>query len=463
MSELLISLDRATRGSLGRELERELRDAVREGRLLAGTPLPSTRGLAAELGISRGVVVRAYGQLAAEGYLVAHRGSGHLVARAPSSNVVDERADVPTPPRARVDFRPGLPDLAGFPRSAWARSLRVAVHAATDADLGYGEARGADQLRRTLASWLGRVRGVVASPSSVLVTSGFSQGLGIVCRALAQLGAARLGMEDPSHAEQRALVRRAGLEPVPVPVDVDGLRVDLLDAAGCEAVLVTPAHQFPTGAVLGAERRAALLDWAGRRHAFVIEDDYDAEYRYDRMPVGALQGLACERVVYAGSVSKTLAPALRLGWLVVPQPLLALVAEEKRLADLGSPRLDQLALADFIERGEHERHLRRMRLRYRARRDALVAALTSTLPGVEIAGVAAGLHLTARLPAGCTTEAVIDRARRRGVAVAAVSEHSFDPTVELRTLVLGYAHLPEPAIRLGVHGLAAAVHATISI
>jgi GntR family transcriptional regulator/MocR family aminotransferase len=276
---------------------------------------------------------------------------------------------------------------------------------------------------------------------------------------LALRGVRRLAVENPAHFEQRAIVERAALAPVPIPVDDRGIRVDLLAGAACEAVLVTPAHQFPTGGVLAPERRAALLEWARESGAIVIEDDYDAEYRYDRQPVGALQGLEPALVAYCGSTSKTLAPALRLGWLAVPPPLLDAIVAEKRFADLGSPRLDQLALADFVDRGELDRHLRRMRQRYRRRRDALVEALAETLPEARVTGIAAGLHALVELPEGIAEKRFVAEAARRSIAVGGLAQHRLGPSSGRAAVVLGYAALPEPAIRRGVRELAAAARA----
>jgi GntR family transcriptional regulator/MocR family aminotransferase len=299
----------------------------------------------------------------------------------------------------------------------------------------------------------------MAAPERMLICSGFAQGLGLVCRALHARGARRVAMEDPSHVDQREIVRRSGLEVVPVPVDARGLVVEELEAADSDAVVLTPAHQFPTGAVLAAERRTAVLAWAERRGAVVIEDDYDAEYRYDRAPVGALQGLSPERVVYAGSTSKTLAPALRLGWLALPSWLLEPVTLEKAFADLGSPRLEQLALADFLSRGDLDRHLRRTRLRYRRRRHVLVTALHRLVAGVEIEGIDAGLHAVARLPPDVDESAALEGARGRGIALAGVGEHRFAPRSGPPALLLGYGRLPEPTIEAGVKELASAIGA----
>ncbi len=312
----------------------------------------------------------------------------------------------PAAPRARFDFRPSVPDVSTFPRAAWLRSLRQALATMTDADLGYGDPRGVEVLRCALADYLGRVRGVVADPEHIVVTNGYTQGLGLVCHALAAAGAKRIALEDPSNPEDGLVAAHAGLEPVPIGVDEAGTRVDELERADADAVVLTPAHQHPTGVVLTGERRTALLAWLRASDTIAIEDDYDAEYRYDRAAIGALQGLDPDRVVYAGSASKTLAPALRIGWLVVPPSLLQAVSHEKLLADRGTARIEQHAFADFLTRGELDRHLRRMRARYRSRRDALVDALAEALPEAAVRGVAAGLHVTVQLPDGVNEQAI---------------------------------------------------------
>ncbi|MGH3040261.1 MAG: PLP-dependent aminotransferase family protein, partial [Gaiellaceae bacterium] len=375
-SELLLAVARGDSRPLAVQIEDQLRGAIRGGSPHAGTRLPSSRDLARQLGVSRGVVVSAYRQLGAEGYLVTRQGSRPRVSEtATAPDVVRESAP---PARPLFDFRPGVPDVSTFPRRAWLRSVRRALAELPAADLGYGDPRGVESLRTALAEYLGRVRGVVADPARVVVTNGYAQAQGLACRALVDAGVRRIGIEDPSHPEQRLISERAGLELVPIGVDKAGLRVDDLARTNVDAVIVTPAHQFPSGAVLAAERRTALLAWLRERDAFALEDDYDAEYRYDRQPVGALQGLEPDRVVYGGSASKTLAPALRLGWLVVPGRLLDAVTWEKRLADLSTAHIEQHAFADFVTRGELDRHLRRMRIVYRRRRDALVAALAET-------------------------------------------------------------------------------------
>jgi GntR family transcriptional regulator / MocR family aminotransferase len=458
--ELLLRLDRRG-GALRAQLEDQVREAVRAGRLRPGVALPSSRALARELGVSRGLVVEAYSQLAAEGYLVARQGAPTRVSEAatPGPGAAPAPAGERPP---RFDLRTGRPDVSLFPRAAWLASLRRALHDAPDARLDYGDPRGAPELRSALARYLGRVRGVACDPERVVVTSGMAQGMALFARALTAGGARRLAMEDPSSAPGRGQLASNGLEIVPIPVDEDGLRVDALEAAadggdGVDAVMVTPAHQFPLGVVLAPERRAALLDWAARAGAVVLEDDYDAEYRYDRQPVGAVQGLAPDLVAYAGSTSKTLAPGLRLGWLVAPERLVAGVAAAKESDDLGTPVVEQLALADFLERGELDRHLRRTRSVYRARRDAMVAALARLMPDCRPAGVAAGLHLVVHLPEGVDEGAVLAAARARGVGLAAISEHRVEPGPP--ALLLGYGRIAEPSIEPAVRALADSLRA----
>jgi GntR family transcriptional regulator/MocR family aminotransferase len=353
----------------------------------------------------------------------------------------------------RHDFRPGVPDVTLFPRGAWSGALRRTLREAPDVALGYGDPHGAAELRGALSSYLGRVRGVVADPSQILICTGFAQGLGLLCRSLRAAGVERVAVEDPTHPGQRAIIAHAGLLAVPVPVDEDGLRVDALAHSGAQAVLVTPAHQFPSGVVLAPARRAALIAWVRHRNAVVIEDDYDAEYRYDRAPVGALQGLAPDHVVYAGSASKTLAPALRLGWMVAPARLVEALAAAKHHDDLGSPTLEQLAFARFLEAGHLDHHLRRARAIYRSRRDGLVRSLARQAPAVRVQGIAAGLHAVVRLPDSTDEVAVVAAAKERGVGVYGISEYALD-CAHPPALVLGYAALTESAIAAGIATLA---------
>jgi GntR family transcriptional regulator / MocR family aminotransferase len=457
--ELLVAVDRNEPRTLGAQLEDQLRHAIRGGALGPGTGLPSTRDLALQLSVSRRVVVDAYAQLAAEGYLSLRQGARPRV----SGSAIPAHAPTPVAshgaPRARFDFRPSAPDVSAFPRAAWLRSLRVAMSTMSDADLGYGDPRGVETLRRALVEYLGRARGVVADPEHIVITNGYTQGLGLVCRALAADGATRIALEDPSNPEDRLIVARAGLTPIAIGVDDTGTRVEDLERADADAVVLTPAHQHPTGVVLSGPRRSAVLAWLRARHAFAIEDDYDAEYRYDRAAIGALQGLDPDRVVYAGSASKTLAPALRIGWLIVPPSLLQAVTQEKRLADRGTSRIEQYALADFLTRGELDRHLRRMRTRYRHRRDALVQALAQTLPEAIVGGAAAGLHVTLRLSRSDNEQAIRDEAQRRHIELETLADYGAGSANDQPTLFLGYGQMPEHSLRDGVHELAQAIQA----
>jgi GntR family transcriptional regulator/MocR family aminotransferase len=456
--ELLIEIERGNGTPLRGQIEGELREAVRGGRLRAGTALPSTRAVARRLGVSRGVVVEAYAQLAAEGYLSARQGAPTRVAPVSGTNGAARPAGASTPPPPpappRYDLRASVPDLAAFPRRDWLAAERRALAALPHAALDYPDMRGAPELRGALAGYLGRARGLVAAPEAIVITSGTLQSVGLLASVLRARGIDRIAMEQPGFHIHRALLQRRGLTTVPVPVDADGMIVDRLERSGARAVLVTPAHQMPLGAVLAPERRAALLDWAERHDALVVEDDYDGEYRYDREPVGALQGLAPERVAYLGSASKALAPALRIGWIVLPAWLGDEVAEEKGWADAGSALLGQVALADMIERGELDRHLRRVRASYRRRRDLLVAALERLFPGVRVLGVAAGLHVAVQPREAVDERALVRRAAERGVALYAFRDRAATPPAS--TLLLGYANLPEPSIEPALRELRAA-------
>jgi GntR family transcriptional regulator / MocR family aminotransferase len=447
--ELLLTVTRDGPETLGAQIETQLRTTIRDGTLRAGTRLPSTRDLARQLGVSRRVVVDAYAQLSAEGYVALRQRARPQVAE----NAV-AAAPLESEPPARYDFRPSVPDVSTFPRAAWLRSMKAALSEIADADLAYRDANGVEALRSALAGYLARVRGVAAEPARVIVTSGYTQGLGIVCRALAAAGATRMALEDPGDPEAAQVAARAGLTVVAVPVDEHGVDVERLARASPDAVVLTPAHHHPTGVVLSAERRDALHAWLQARDAIAIEDDYDAEYRYDRAALPALQGRDPGRIVYAGTASKVLAPALRIGWLVVPPRLLDGVAYEKLLADRGTARIEQLAFAHFLTTGGLDRHLRQMRKVYRARRDALVAAVAEELPGATVRGIAAGLHATVELPRGCDEAAIRTHARERHVDFEVLGDYRLGDTAPPPALLLGYANLSEPAIRAGIRTLA---------
>ncbi len=435
-------------------LEAALRDAVRTGRLRPATQLPSSRALASDLGIARNTVAEAYGQLVAEGWLTARRGSGTQVADRAAEAGAPAARPAAQPDRLRYDLRSGSPDLSAFPRQEWLAAARRSLAAAPSEALGYGDPRGRPELRRALAGYLSRARGVRAGPDRIVICSGFTHGLGLLCQALRARGAAVLATEAYGLHVHREVAAARGLRLTPLPVDADGAAVSEL--GGADAVLLTPAHQFPLGVALAARRRTMVAEWARRTGGLVIEDDYDGEFRYDRQPIGAVQALAPEHVVYAGTASKSLAPGLRLGWLVLPAHLVDEVAAVMTLTDGHPAALDQLTLAEFVEAGRYDRQLRRSRLAYRRRRDRLVAALRRHAPDVQVTGIAAGLHALLTLPAGQREEEVVSRAARRSLALEGLRPYSA-PRRHTRgpSLVVGYGTPPEHAFTGAVARLCA--------
>ncbi|HWB69497.1 MAG TPA: PLP-dependent aminotransferase family protein [Solirubrobacterales bacterium] len=440
------------------QLEALLREAIRGGRLRPASRLPSSRGLAAQLGVSRRLVVEDYEQLGAEGYLAARRGSGTVVSphlQLPHTGGPTEEPAA-AEPRAEIDLFPGAPELALFPRRAWGRALRVALEELPDARLNYGDFAGAPELRAALADHLGRVRAAVAEPGRMLVTSGYQQGLRVFCQLVRNRGGRRIAVEDPGYPLASWTIESERLEPVPTPIDDEGIDVDSLIAAAPDAVVVTPAHSLPLGAVLAPERRRRLVAWARERGVLVLEDDYDAELRYDRGPAGALQGLAPDVVVLAGTVSKTLAPALRLGWLLLPGPLVGEAVTLRAAADGGGPRIEERALAELIAGGGFDRHLRAARNHYRAKRELLVGEVRAQMPAVGVRGVAAGLHAVLMLPEGAKEGAVAGASLEAGVLVHGLAtftrKHRCPPG-----LVVGYGLPSERQLRQAIRIIAGAI------
>jgi GntR family transcriptional regulator / MocR family aminotransferase len=433
-------------------IERTVREAILSGALRPGVRLPSSRALAVQLGMSRGVVTEAYGQLEAQGYLLSRPKAAPVVADIARPVPVAEQAEAEAK-APRYDFIPTTPDVSLFPSRQWASAFLDASRTAPVASLDYGDPRGERALREVLADHLGQTRGVVADPARILVVQGVAQGIDLLGRVLAARRARVVAVEDPSLDTQPRRLRAHGLEVVGQPVDAEGLVMDRLSG---DAVVVTPAHQFPTGAVLSGARRRALLEWAIGRRAFVIEDDYDAEFRYDREPVRALQGLYPERVAYLGTTSKSLAPALRLGWLVVPDELADEAVRVKHLLDVCSPPISQLALARFMRAGEYDRQVRRTRAVYRRRRDRLLTELATKLTSLSVEGVAAGIHVLLQLPPEVDDRLVAREAEREEVRVVPLSTYRLAPSGQ-GGLVLGYGRLHEDALEPAVSLLARAV------
>jgi GntR family transcriptional regulator / MocR family aminotransferase len=440
-------------------LESALREAVSSGRLRPGTRLPSSRVLAADLGIARNTVAEAYGQLAAEGWLTSVQGSGTRVADRVSA---PGRAASPVEPSVaspRYDLRPGSPDVSAFPRAAWLRAARRALGQAPFTALDYDDPRGRPELRAALAEYLARARGVSGSPDRILVCSGFAQASWLLCQALKAGGAGTLALEEYGLPTVRATASACGLAVRTLPVDDDGARFEFAGKGDADAVLLTPAHQFPLGVPLVARRRAEAVAWAQAGNRLIIEDDYDGEFRYDRHPLGSLQAHAPDHVVYAGTASKTLAPGVRLAWLVVPPRLVEPLVEAKTLADRQTGVIDQLTLAELIASGGYDRHVRRSRLVYRRRRDRLIATLSSRAPEARVSGIAAGLHALVTLPPGRTEEEVIADAAERGLALLGLAGFGDGSSGHAPALVVGYAKPPEHAFTGAVARLAATLAA----
>jgi GntR family transcriptional regulator/MocR family aminotransferase len=455
--DTLLTVGDGREGPLHAQLAGALRGAIRDGRLPLGSALPPSRTLAQDIGCSRWVVTEAYAQLAAEGYVDARVGSGTRVRS------LGRAAADPPPPEAspawvpRIDLAPGLPDLRAFPLARWISALRSVASSLPYAELGYPVPTGHPRLRQVLAGYLTRVRGAQVDPAHVTVCRGVTDGAGRICRTLRAAGIGAVAVEDPGWHRLREAADTVGLRVVPTGVDGHGLRVDDLDRdPAVRAVVVSPTHQFPTGVVLSAGRRGALLDWARRVDGLILEDDYDAEFRYDRRPVGTMQGTDPSRVALLGSLSKTLSPALGIGWVATP-PVWAGPVRAATGHRSWPSTLDQLAFAAFLSDGAYDRHLRAARKRYRLRRDRLVRALAGRLPGARLLGVAAGLHLLALLDDRVDCAAVVARAAAAGMRVANLDTYRSRDDAIGPGLVLGYGNLADTQVEEAVALLAATV------
>jgi GntR family transcriptional regulator / MocR family aminotransferase len=450
---LQLTIADAPVGGLSDWLTERLRAAISDGRLPIGSRLPATRVLAAELQISRGVVTEAYQRLTEDGHVAGQGRAGTVVVAVPVGTTPDRAEPTTTTSAvanepgldifdtlraapARIDLTPGVPDLAAFPRAAWLRAERAVLNDLESSEFGYGDPSGTPALRRAVANWLARYRGIAARPDDLIIVAGVSQAIGLVAQVLIPRGITELAVEDPGSLGSRQHLQNWGLSTPPIPVDAGGLRVDLLRESGARAVMATPAHHFPTGVVLDGERRRELIQWAAEG-GLILEDDYDAEHRYDRPPVPALRAMLADRVIYAGSVSKLLAPSLRIGWMLPPPEYKDALIAMKRQADLGNAALPQLTLAHLMESGELERQLRFLRRRHRERRDAMVDAVSNYLPMASVHGAAAGLHLTITFEDGVNDVELAAAALQKGVKTHPLSWHCQLPHAP--GLVLGYA------------------------
>ncbi|MEU0657795.1 MULTISPECIES: PLP-dependent aminotransferase family protein [Streptomyces] len=455
---LSVQVDRDSVVPLTAQLQNAIKDMVEDRVLHPGARLPSSRQLAQDLGLSRSVVVEAYEQLIAEGYLDAVRGSGtHVTRQLPAGAGEASLLDPRPAPEARWDLRVGIANLSNFPRQEWLTSYTKVLQNVGRDGVDYPPVAGIAELRNELAGYLGRVRSVRTEPGHIMVTAGFAQGLALLCSSFQHQGIHELAIEEPGHNGQRRFILDTGMRPVPVPVDEEGLIVEALARTGARAVLVTPAHQFPTGVTLSPARRQELLRWARETDGWVIEDDYDGEFWFDHQArPAALQEGDPERVVYAGTTSKVLVPGLRLGWLAIPPRMFPLMERVRSRQDQGSDTLTQLAFADLMRGGLLDRHLRRVRSRYRSRSEALAAAVREHLPDARLNGSAAGLHSYALLPPGTDEAALVQGALRRSVLVRGGQQFRFGGPPGRPGLLLGYGSLPLTGISEAVAAIGAA-------
>jgi GntR family transcriptional regulator / MocR family aminotransferase len=457
--ELLLSIDRDRGGAIGRQIEAQLRETISSGLLPMGTALPSSRVLAEDLAVSRGVVTRAYGQLAAEGYITLRQGANPCVNGFSAAGGISAQQQSRARDKYRFDLRPDLPDLASFPRNGWLRAQQRALQSASTGDLGSTDGGGLWALRGALAAYLGRSRGVVVQPENLVVTAGTSQALSLITRALVADGVSEIAFENPSCALHHAAVRLAGIEPRGMRIDEQGLIVSELYDARIGAVVVCSTSQFPTGTRLSESRRSALIEWAIGTGGLIIESD--SELRDDNAPVASLQKQAPDRVIYVGSTRKTLGPCSRLGWAVLPERLTPSVRElSASLLHVSS--FDQLAFADFLAQGDYDRHIRKMRDIYRKRRALLVDVLQTELPDSLIGGPALGLHVVMLTGHSGVARKVCTFARERGVALDAISDHTLPGYDGSEGLLVGFGQISEAAVPGAVRELGRAFAAAAS-
>ena len=443
-----------------------LRERIFLGIYPSGRRLPSTRDLASEFGVSRALIVEVYEQLIAEGYLEGRQGSGTYVVdfggRRPSPVFQQESPSLgaadsikTTTDFHRIDFRPSFPALEHIPRKKW-KETALAVYETTDAwEYGYDQTEGHLELRTVICQLLRNTKGIHCLPSQVIITAGATQGIALLCQLLLKPGAAMVS-EDPTATFIYEMFASTGADIVPVPVDDHGLCIDdIPSSVRPKCVFVTPSHQFPFGSILSIGRRMELLEYARQTGCYIIEDDYDSEFRYAGMPVHALRELDAERVIYVGTFSKNLFPALRIGYLVVPNELIAPLHRLKRLADMQSPTLPQLTLARFIAEHHLERHIARMKRIYGKRRNRLIACLSEAFgSGVRISGDAAGLHLVAELNKYKLDSYAAARLAERNITIYPAEKYTIAKGQYEDRLIMGFGNVSEPNIAEGVKALA---------
>lgn len=459
MSTLWIPLERSSNTPLIRQVYAQIRAYILGGTLQAGERLPSTRELAASLHVSRNVVLEAYDQLLAEGYIESRAGSGTYVAegtyldREPREPALVPTGPVrtPQPGDACIDFRSGLPALDLFPRKQWSQLAQRVYVEASPSVFGYDNPEGRPELRDVLSRYLLRTRGVRCQPEQILILSGAAQAFSLLTKLFASAGE-EIMLEDPVTYEIQEILSSSGARLFPIPVDERGMRTEMLPLdKRPRFIFVTPSHQFPLGGILPVQRRIQLLQFARTAGCYVVEDDYDSEFRYEGSPVSSLQSLEPARVIYIGTMSKILSPALRLGYMVLPEELVERSRTVKRLLDVHSPSLEQLVLAHFVDSGHLERHIARMKRTYSRRRNALIQALKRHFaPRVAMLGDATGLHLVARFRHIEFTRELVMAIEREGARVYPVEQHAVRKGEHVNEIILGYGHLTPEQIEQGV-------------
>ncbi|WP_256759394.1 PLP-dependent aminotransferase family protein [Cohnella sp. WQ 127256] len=468
-----ITIDRASGDPLFRQIYTGFRTKILQGEMRGGEPLPSTRELASNLQVSRNVVVEAYEQLLAEGYIEGRHGSGTYVAE---GTYLDSHDYMPLPSldlsqqsaineiEDLINFRHGIPALDFFPRQLWGRLAKNLCIDAPNEAFGYGKPEGSFELRRVLARYLHRTRGVICEPDQLIITTGATQAFSLISKLLlSDEDGSKVIIEDPITHELHQIFSQPGSTLHPVPVDWNGMMTHLLPTdIKPNFIYVTPSHQFPLGGVLPIQRRVQLIQYAATTGSYIVEDDYDSEFRYESAPISSLQGLDPDHVIYIGTFSKILSPALRMGYIILPRSLVQVARSLKWLTDLHTPSLEQLTLASFIEEGHLDRHVSKMKKLYRKRRDFLMRLLTQTFAdNVTIHGYSTGLHLIAEFSNVTFTPALLEHFEQYGVRVYPVSIHAIYKDNHHNRVILGYGNLSEEKLAEGIRRLESALQPLI--
>lgn len=456
-----INLDREDKLSLSRQIYRSIKNGILTGKIKSGTKLPSSRELSSELHVARNVVVDCYEQLIAEGYAYTKNGSGTYISdgvvlpRKDKETAVIKTEVVSPKPEIKVSFRTGIPDLSLIPINKWAQLYHKSAIGISPSEMDYQDPMGNEVLRATLARYLNRVRGTDANPQNIIITNGAAQSFNLICKLLSTKDYALV--ENPlSHGLLHTLESN-NVKLSAIRLDSDGMVTKELPKSAPKLIFTTPSHQFPMGSILTASRRIELINYVASNDAYIVEDDYDSEFRFDGNPIESMQNLAPERVIYVGTFSKTLMPALRIGYMVLPDKLTRQLREAKYVADIHSPVLEQLTLSSFIESGSFERHLRNMQKLYHRKRDLLIKTLKKYFgDSVEIFGAAAGLHFVAAFSGVKFDATLLEKIRDGGIEISAVSKHLYKEGCSENydnLLIFGYGNTAVDKIESGINTL----------